>query len=192
MKDYLNNVISIEDILIDRFVNFGDICLDATVGNGNDTIKLSQKVGKAGKVYGFDVQKIAIDITSEKLLKSDLLYQTFLINDSHTNVDKYINEKIAFGIYNLGYLPGSNKDITTISSTTIESIGKTLNLLKENGIIVIVSYINHDGGYEEYKSVQSYLSSQDQKRYNVFEVSFINQVNNPPRLFCIENRGGKS
>lgn len=192
MKDYLNNVISIEDILIDRFVNFGDICLDATVGNGNDTIKLSQKVGKTGKVYAFDVQKIAIDITREKLLKSDLFYQTVLINDSHTNVDKYINEKIAFGIYNLGYLPGSNKDITTISSTTIESIGKTLNLLKENGIIVIVSYINHDGGYEEYKSVRSYLSSQDQKKYNVFELSFINQINNPPRLFCIEKRGGKS
>ncbi len=192
MKDYLNNVISIADILIDRFVQSGHTCLDATVGNGNDIIKLSQKVGKNGKVYGFDIQEIAIEITKEKLTKADLLDQTVLINDSHTEVDKHIKEKIDFAIYNLGYLPGSRKDITTIASTTLESINKTLGLLKENGLIVIISYISHDGGFKEYTSVRSYLSLQDQKKYNIFEVSFINQVNNPPRLFCIENRGGKS
>lgn len=192
MKDYLNNVISIEDILIDRFVQSGNTCLDATVGNGNDTIKLSQKVGKNGKVYGFDIQEIAIEITKEKLTKADLLDQTVLINDSHTEVDKYIKEKIDFAIYNLGYLPGSHKDITTIASKTLESINKTLGLLKENGLVVIISYISHDGGFKEYTSVRSYLSLQDQKKYNIFEVNFINQVNNPPRLFCIENRGGKS
>ncbi|HPP31857.1 MAG TPA: class I SAM-dependent methyltransferase [Soehngenia sp.] len=191
MKDYLNNVISIEDILIDRFVQCGYICLDATVGNGNDTIKLSQKVGKIGKVYGFDIQEIAIEITKEKLTKADLLSQTILINDDHTKVDKYISEKLDFAIYNLGYLPGSHKEITTIASTTLESINKTLSLLKENGVILIISYINHDGGYEEYKAVRNYLSLLDQKKYNIFEVNFINQINNPPRLFCIENRGGK-
>lgn len=192
MKDNLNNVISIEDILIDKFVHSGYVCLDGTVGNGNDTMKLAQKVGKNGKVYGFDIQEIAIEITKEKLAKADLLLQTILINDSHTNVDKYIKETLDFAIFNLGYLPGSHKEITTTASTTIESIEKTLGLLKENGIILVISYIGHSGGFEEYQSVQNYLSALDQKKYNIFEASFINQINNPPRLFCIENRGGKS
>lgn len=191
MKEQLNNVISIVDIIIEKFVEEGFTCLDATVGNGNDTIKLSGKVGESGRVYGFDIQKTAIEITTEKLSKYGYIDRTILINDSHTKLDDYIKEQLDFAIYNLGFLPKGNKEIVTNEKTTIESIKKALNLLKKYGILVVVSYIGHENGLDEYKAVYKYLSLLDQKKFNVLELNFINQINNPPRLFCVEVRGGK-
>jgi len=191
MKEQLNNVISIVDIIIEKFVEEGFTCLDATVGNGNDTIKLSGKVGESGRVYGFDIQKTAIEITTEKLSKYGYIDRTILINDSHTKLDDYIKEQLDFAIYNLGFLPKGNKEIVTNEKTTIESIKKALNLLKKHGILVVVSYIGHENGLDEYKAVYKYLSLLDQKKFNVLELNFINQINNPPRLFCVEVRGGK-
>lgn len=54
----------------------GDTVIDATVGNGNDTVVLAKAVGSMGKVYGFDIQEEAIDKTKEKLLLTGLLPQT--------------------------------------------------------------------------------------------------------------------
>ena len=38
----------------------GDTVIDATVGNGHDTIILAHLVGDQGKVFGFDIQEQAI------------------------------------------------------------------------------------------------------------------------------------
>lgn len=92
----------------------GKIALDATVGKGNDTLKLLKAVGDEGFVYGFDVQKDALN-TAEELLKDFKNYK--LILDSHENIDKI--EKFDLVIYNLGYLPGSDKKITTLKDSTL-------------------------------------------------------------------------
>ncbi|MDG2845137.1 class I SAM-dependent methyltransferase, partial [Vibrio parahaemolyticus] len=149
------------------------------------------KVGESGRVYGFDIQKTAIEITTEKLSKYGYIDRTILINDSHTKLDDYIKEQLDFAIYNLGFLPKGRKESVTNKKTTIESIKKALNLLKTHGILVVVSYIGHENGLDEYKAVYKYLSLLDQKKFNVLELNFINQINNPPRLFCVEVRGGK-
>ena len=59
-------------------VKEGDICIDATAGNGNDTLVLCELVGDAGKVFAFDIQEMAVKNTRERLEKqaantSDLL-----------------------------------------------------------------------------------------------------------------------
>ena len=53
-------------------VQEGDFCIDATMGNGNDTLLLSQLCGKSGKVLAFDIQEQALAATQEKLTAGQL------------------------------------------------------------------------------------------------------------------------
>lgn len=167
-------------------VKEGDVVLDCTVGNGNDTLHLAKLVGDKGKVYGFDIQPVAIEITRKKLIENGLINRVILINDGHEKVDHYIKEELDFVIYNLGYLPKGDKSIITKASTTLESIKKALSLLKGNGLLLVTSYTGHEGGKEEYDALLSFFKSLDQKKYNVLQFKFINQKNNPPILFGVE------
>ena len=180
------NTISISKDILKRTIKEGDIVLDATVGNGNDTLDLSRLVGKNGKVYGFDIQVIAIENTKSLLAEYNLLDNTILINDSHENIDQYIKEPLDFIIYNLGYLPKGDKNIKTKAKTTAISVSKALDILKENGIIIIISYIGHPGGLEEKEALEEILGNLDQKKYNVLKNEFINQKNFAPLLYLIE------
>ncbi|WP_249323389.1 tRNA (mnm(5)s(2)U34)-methyltransferase [Wansuia hejianensis] len=182
----INNAISIVRNIVNDYVKPGFIALDCTIGNGNDTLLLRKSVGDSGKVYGFDIQEIAIKNTSKLLYKHKLDNRVILINDSHEHIDKYISEQLDIIIYNLGYLPKGDKSIKTKPKSTLESIYKSLQLLKENGIILITSYIGHEGGLLEKQALENFLLQLDQTRFNVLKHEFINQKNNPPILYIIE------
>ena len=141
-----------------------DIAVDMTIGNGNDTLFLSKLVSK-GFVYGFDIQDIAIDNT-KKLLDENNITNYKLIKDSHENIYKYINEKISLILFNLGYLPNGNKDITTKKESTINALSKSINMLNNKGIILIVIY-SHKEGKEEEKEIKEYLKNNNIK-YNEY------------------------
>ena len=97
-----------------------------------------------------------------------------------------LRKKIDFIIYNLGYLPKGNKNIKTNKNTTSVSLKKSLDLLNDNGIILITCYIGHEGGIEEKDAVEELLKGLDQKKYNVIKYDFINQKNFPPILYGVE------
>lgn len=189
-----SNAISITRDLIDRYVKDGDIVLDATVGNGNDTILLAEKVGISGRVYGFDIQKIAINNTISLLESKNLNENVILINKDHFKIDKYIDENLNFIIYNLGYLPKGDKSIKTKASTSIGSIEKSLNLLDYNGLLIITVYTGHAGGLEEKIAIENLIINLNQKNFTVLKYEFINQKNNPPIVYKIEKikNGGNS
>lgn len=181
----INNAVSIVHNLMKEHLKSGDVVLDGTMGNGKDTLLMAELVGPSGKVYGFDIQDIAIENTKDLLKELDY-NNTILIKESHEFIDRYIDEALDFIVYNLGYLPGGDKNIKTQVSTTISSIKKALRMLKPNGILCIVSYIGHDGGMEENIAISELLSELDQKTFNVLKFRFINQKNNPPILYAVE------
>lgn len=180
------NTISISKDIFKTYIKEGDIVLDATVGNGNDTLDLARLVGNKGKVYGFDIQSIAIENTRNLLTENNQLDNVILINDNHVNIDKYIDEPLDLAIYNLGYLPKGDKSLKTDAYSTVVSVSKTLNLLGNNGILIIISYIGHPGGLEEKAALEEMLISLNQKEYNVLKNEFINQQNFPPLLYVVE------
>lgn len=137
-----------------------DKVIDMTVGNGNDTLFLSNLVNK-GFIYGFDIQEKAINNT-KRLLDDNNINNYRLINDSHENVDKYISDKISLVLFNLGYLPNGDKSITTKSKSTIKAIDKSLKLLNSKGIILIVIY-KHEEGLKEEKEILKYLKDNNIK-----------------------------
>lgn len=180
------NATKISSDMIDSYVGEGQTVLDCTVGNGNDLIQLARRVGDTGKVYGFDIQKIALDNTLEKLACESLVNRVQLIRDGHENIDLHIKEKLDFIIYNLGYLPKGDKSIITKRETTITSIKKALKLLNDNGLMLITCYIGHDGGKEEQMGIEELLLDLDQKIFNVIKFEFINQRNYPPVVYGVE------
>lgn len=176
--------------LIKKTIEPGDAVIDGTCGNGHDTAFLAELVGEQGHVYAFDVQEKAIINTKERLLEHGLANHTSLIHDSHAHVQKYLQDQhqtnISAAIYNLGYLPGSDKSVVTKPEGTIQSVENVLATLKKGGLVVLVVYHGHPGGAEEKDAVMAYVSELDSKHYQVLHYGFINKKRTPPFILAIE------
>lgn len=175
--------------LLSQNVDKGSFVVDATVGNGHDTVFLTELVGQDGKVIGFDVQKQALSSARKKLDKKNIK-NVKLVHDGHENMNEYINTKNSISgiLFNLGYLPGSDKEVITRPETTIEAISTGLDYLKPGGLIVLVVYVGHSGGEKEKSSLIKYTSQLDNKRYNILHYNFLNQRRKPPEVIAIRKR----
>ncbi len=164
----------------------GAVVVDATCGKGNDTLFLANLVGETGRVFAFDIQAAAIELTREKLEQHNCLKKVKLIQDSHEKMDYYINELVDGVMFNLGYLPGVNSNLITLPETTLIAVDKALTILRLGGILTMVFYPGHKGGQAELDMVRDYLSSLSQKEFEVSQLNFINQINNPPQLIIVK------
>ncbi len=183
-QGFMRSVLNKQKSIIDRFVKSNDLVVDATVGNGNDILNLSNYV-KTGKLFGFDIQKKAIENT-KNLLDSNNIKNYKLFNTGHENILEVLHDyigKISLITYNLGYLPGYDKTITTKYNTTIKSIDSSLKLLNNKGMILIVVYPYHKEGSIEHEYIQKYI-----KKLNNYKVSEFHNTdkNSAPYLICIE------
>jgi 16S rRNA C1402 N4-methylase RsmH len=159
--------------------------VDATCGNGFDALFLSKVAGESGKVFAFDIQDQAIERTTT-LLETNSNFKNYeIIKDSHELINKYMSEKIDAALFNLGYLPFSDKEVTTQPDVTVNALKNLLFLLKENGRVYITTYISHDTG-KEIKEIKQFLKDLSKKEYNVIHMKIINKDNAPPELFIIE------
>lgn len=188
INNYFTNAVNIAKDICKRKLDNGDTAVDATMGNGNDTVFLSEIVGDSGKVYAFDIQEIAIKNTYNRIAEKNNLNRVKLINDSHENMDSYISEKVKLVIFNLGYLPKGNHSITTTKDTTLIAVKKALNLIDKNGVVILVIYYGHEEGRLEKDALEIYVTHLNQKIYNVVKLCFVNQANNPPMLIVVEKR----
>ncbi len=156
-KSILNEVRKeIKDLVLDN-----DVVVDATVGKGYDTLFLAS-LTPLGKVYGFDIQKSAITETKERT-KDYPNVKLYL--KSHALMDEEIDEKVKMVIFNLGYLPGGDKKITTTVKTTIIAIQKAYNLLLEGGKIFICIYPGHDEGNKEDIAIREFV---EKSKFNYY------------------------
>jgi SAM-dependent methyltransferase len=123
--------------------------IDATCGNGQDTLKLAKLC--AG-VIGIDVQEEALAKTKELIYQENTLNAPIsLFCQSHaTFPDIAYTKPIQLIVYNLGYLPGGNKTKTTEVGSTLQSVEAALQLLQPQGAISITCYPGHaEGALEE-------------------------------------------
>ncbi|WP_100399939.1 class I SAM-dependent methyltransferase [Bacillus sp. FJAT-44742] len=179
--------------LIDLVVRKGDIAVDATAGNGHDTLYLAERTGESGRVYSFDIQPEAIQSTKERLKKAGLEGHVTLLQQSHCKAADVIpnseHSKLKAAIFNLGYLPGGDKTITTSPQTTITAVKNLLRIMPDGGLIILVIYHGHAEGQIERDKLLSYTESLDQQEAHVLRYQFTNQMNNPPFIVTIEKRG---
>lgn len=183
-KVSLRNALNLSHFFIQEIVQKGDFVLDATCGNGNDTLFLAQLVGGKGMVYAFDIQEEAIKISRRLLCSEKLINRVTLIRDDHSNIKEYINKPIKAAMYNLGKI--NEEDISTKVENTIKSLTMVLGILQTKGIITLVVYPESEEGKSELMYLQQYLEKLDQKQFSVIQTSFINQKNDSPSLFILQ------
>ena len=182
----LKNSLAISHEMVSKVVLPGDTVIDATAGNGNDTVFLASLVGENGKVYAFDIQEQAINNTYKKVIDRDYQDRVKIIKDGHQNLDLYVKDKVKVVMFNLGYLPGGDHSIATRVETTAEALGKAMELLAVNGIISIVVYYGGDSGFDEKNALMDYFPTINCSKFTVMKTEFINQINCPPIFVCIE------
>lgn len=169
----------------------GDTVIDATMGNGLDTLFLAEQVGSEGKVLAYDIQEEALQKTEERLKQAGCLEQTELYLKGHQHAADELfklNDPISAAMFNLGYRPGGDANIVTKPDTTITALRSIASSLKKGGVITLVIYSGHEEGKVEKGHLLEEVCSWDQKHFHVLQYKFINQVNNPPFLVAIQKR----
>lgn len=175
---------------IQKVLQAGDTAIDATVGNGHDTLFLAEQVGLTGCVYGFDIQATAINASREKLQHAQLVDCVTLIQTSHADMATHIpaskHGKIRACMFNLGYLPKGDKSIITQTDSTLSALSVASDLLTSPGIMTVLAYPGHAGGDEEAASVETWLAQLNHKRFAVNRFFSTISSQTAPRLFVIE------
>jgi predicted methyltransferase len=188
----LERILPFARMLLQKAISEGNIAVDATMGNGHDTHFLAELVGESGHVFAYDIQQEAVTSTTKRLEEHNLLERATLLHQSHANITDtipaHLHGNVTGAIFNLGYLPGGNKQITTNAHSTIHAIEQLLDIMAVEGIIVLVIYHGHPEGQVERDELLKYVQNIAQEKAHILQYQFINQVNNPPFIVAIEKR----
>ena len=160
----------------------GDVAVDFTMGNGHDTEFLCRTVGETGRVYAFDIQAQAVESTRRNLEAAGVPQNYTLIHDSHHNVKNYVKEPFKAGMFNLGWLPGGDKSITTLRETTMPAIEAAIDLLDHGGVLLVAVYPGHAEGDAEGKMLLDYFATLDR---HVICCTLIRILNSPTSPFFV-------
>lgn len=177
--------------LIAAAVQEGDVVLDATVGNGHDTLFLAKQVGKSGFVLGFDVQQAGIDATAARLSEAGIIAENVaLVLSSHETVEEEWRQRalrpFRAAMFNLGYLPGTDKTLITQRESSLRALQATLRCMAEGGLLSVMCYPGHEGGDVEADAVVQWAKSLLREEYRVARMELLNAPKRPPFLIIIE------
>jgi SAM-dependent methyltransferase len=169
----------------------GGAAIDATTGNGHDTLFLARQVGPDGHVFGFDIQEQAIQNTRRRLLAENAHHQVTLFQKSHDQMYEVLPEellgKVQVVMFNLGYLPHGDKTIITRPDTTVRAMQQALRFLTSGGLLIAALYTGHPGGKEEAGSVIAWASGLSPRSFQVMWQQMVNR-DRSPSLLMIEKR----
>lgn len=185
--------------MLKDIIKTNDVVVDATMGNGYDTQFLAEL---GANVYAFDVQEEALNATEKRLDDAGIKNQIFeknlsnlltepsvnLVLSGHETLSEYVKEPIKAAIFNLGYLPKTDKSVVTRADTTLTALDALTNQLVVGGRIAIMIYYGHEGGMEEKDAVIKWTSNLPQKDWEVTSYAPLNQIHTPPILVLIEKR----
>ena len=173
------------DMLL-QVIEPGDAVIDATMGNGHDTLFLCQTVGPEGHVYAFDVQTQAVKAAEKRLRENGVLDRADLFCAGHERMDEFVPRPVRAAVFNLGWLPGGDHSVTTRWETTRTAVAKSLDLLLPGGVTVICVYPGHAEGDRERRELTEMLAALSNKTYNVLHQRFLNASPGAPECFVIQ------
>lgn len=166
----------------------GDIVVDATAGNGHDTLFLAQQVLPGGQVFAFDVQAPAVESTRKRLAGHPFSAEEItLIHSSHEHLGVRLPPELrghvrAF-MFNLGFLPGGDKKLITQTQGTMSALSQALDWLAEGGLLSVVAYPGHEGGRDEAEAIEHWLMTLSSDAFEAQKIGFLNF--RPTTPFCM-------
>jgi predicted methyltransferase len=182
----LRGPVPLSHLLIRQFIRSGDHVIDATCGNGHDTLMLAELVGARGKVWAFDIQRTAIDNTLARLAQAHWGENTELIHASHETITAHVNGPINGIMFNLGYLPSGDRSLVTRPESTLAGLEQSLKILAPGGIIAITIYSGHDGGACERSALEARLLHIPPNDFHVWRMGQMNVPGDAPYFILIQ------
>lgn len=165
----------------------GELAVDCTAGNGLDTLFLLKKSAPDGFVFAFDIQKEALERTRAFLEDAGMPSRRFqLVHDCHSRLSSYVKQEIAVCMFNLGFLPGGPRDITTSPARVIAAMEAAITLLRKLGVIVMVMYPGHEQGRREEQVLLDYVSEIDERICRVMHLRNMNTLKPSPSILVIQ------
>ncbi len=168
------------------------VAVDATVGNGHDTLFLAQAVGPHGQIYGVDLQPPALQQTRRRLEAAGAAAQVCLIAGSHADlaqqIPPHLHGQVAVVMFNLGYLPGGDHQIVTRQESTLPALTAAAHLLAPGGLLSVVVYPGHPGGAEEAAAVAEWMGERPPAQWQISRYSPAPGRRPPPCWWWAERR----
>jgi ubiquinone/menaquinone biosynthesis C-methylase UbiE len=167
----------------------GDLVIDATAGNGHDTVFLAECAGPDGRVLAFDVQEAAL--VSARSTVGDAGWVKFF-HESHAKMDRHADAgSVAVIMFNLGYLPGENHELTTESGETLAALEISARLLKPGGVLSVICYPGHPAGAAEAVAVEAWMSALTANGWRVAKYGATG-TRRPAPFLLVAGKGGLS
>lgn len=190
---FIGHLLSFSKVVLGESLGPGDIAVDATAGNGLDTLFLSRSVGPSGRVYAFDVQEEALKNTRRRLEREQAPDNVYLLASGHEHMARHLPPEahgtVAAVMFNLGYLPGSDEQVVTRPDTTITALDAALDLLRPRGIISMVVYTGHPGGPEEAELLAEHIRSLPPARVRALHVCAMNDASMKKHVVLLQRCG---
>jgi predicted methyltransferase len=182
----LRGPVALSHLVMRHFVRPGDTAVDATCGNGQDTLLLAGLVGSNGTVWAFDIQREAIRATAERLDSCGMSEQVRLIHAGHETLAEQVPAPVAAVVFNLGYCPGGDRSIITRPETTVSALEQARKLLAPGGILAITVYPGHNGGENEARVIGEWAAKLSQKAFHSWRMGQVNAETNAPSFILIQ------
>jgi predicted methyltransferase len=182
----LRGPVPLSHLIIRHFTREGDHVVDATCGNGNDTLLLAELVGASGRVWAFDIQSEAIGRTMRGIAEAGLAGRVEMIHAGHESLTEHVPGTVSLVVFNLGYLPGGNRSIITRPETTGTAIEQSLAILRPGGIVALTVYPAHNGGACERLSVEELAARLDPRCFHSWRMGQLNATPQAPSLILIQ------
>lgn len=182
------NAVQAAHQLLSPYLRQARIVVDATAGNGKDTLFLAMNTSPQTIIWSFDIQASAIEQTKQTLAAAGLEGKVRLRQTSHEQLSVTIDAPVDVVMFNLGYLPGGDRQIVTLPDTTLAAVEQACRLLSPGGIMTIVAYPGHVSGNQENTVLRQYLTALPQRHFSVACWGMLNQKNQPPLLYAVEKR----
>lgn len=179
----LRGPVPLVHLLLRQFVRPGDNVVDATCGNGKDTLLLAELVGETGQVWAFDIQPAALDRTRQRLLEKGLAQRVTLFGHGHEDLANHVPSSVRAVVFNLGWLPGSDRSVVTKPDTTLPALHAALAQLAPGGLLLITCYPGHAGGDDETDAVLAWSQRLEAKSFHAWRMGQTNVSDSAP--FCL-------
>ena len=182
----LRGPVPLAHLILRQFLQQGGQAVDATCGNGQDTLFLAEQVGATGMVWAFDIQEEAISATMERLACADLAGQVKAILCGHERIAEHVPATLNAVVFNLGYLPGGDRNIITRPETTLAALENALQLLLPQGVLAATIYPGHAGGAEEGRIIDDWAERLEPSHWHVWRMGQLNVATDAPYLILVQ------
>lgn len=188
-------------MMCEKYIDEESDAVDCTCGRGNDTLFLARK---CRRVYSFDIQEEAL-VSAQQLMSANGISwrvwnhkqqsaqsgseeKVIFVKDNHAYLERYINVQPALVIFNLGYLPGGDKRITTVAENTVKAVKTAVDVIKVGGLVCVTIYPGHEEGRKEFEAIKSFAQDLEKNKFHCVMTDMLNQSSAAPQILWITKK----